>query len=267
MSRTSSPFLNSYSTCEQEPGCDSCRPTTQELHLKELFNYGCNVSTQPVSQPSFASAYLKLERSPAAPRGLHCHPERWLCSPSWHPLSKTAAGLLYWALSACPALRKNLLHREHESPISLNSTYIWTRGENVLQYLLCNSVTSTYCTHVSTCTVYTPFGPSDLLLKGFVHEECSLPLCQPQAFTSWVVFGAHNVFVVSKKNIRLSTLSPLEIIILSQPWRVPPTVHFTGATKRLCKDHLCICLSSCVRHCPCLGPLTWSQQLDELMLI
>lgn len=122
LSRTSPPFLNSSSTCEQEPGCDSCLPTTQELHFKELFNYGSNVLTQSVSKPSFASAYLKLEWSPAALRGLHCHPKCRLCSPFCHPLSKAAAGLLYWTLSACPAFRENLLHREHESPISLNST-------------------------------------------------------------------------------------------------------------------------------------------------
>lgn len=64
----------------------------------------------------------------------------------------------------------------------------------------------------------------------------------------------HTMYLVYEKNIPPSILPPLEIIILSQLWRVPPTIHFTGATKRLCKDHLCICLTSGIRHLPCLGP-------------
>lgn len=103
-------------------GCNSCPPTTQRLRFKDLLNYGPNGSAQPVSKPCFALAYLKLERSPAALPGLHCHPVCGLCSPSHHPLSKTAAGLLFWTLSVCPAFREKLLHGEHESPISLNST-------------------------------------------------------------------------------------------------------------------------------------------------
>lgn len=107
---------------KQEPGCDSCLPTRQEPPFKERFSYGPSVSTELISKPSFVSADLSLERSPAALQGLHRHPQCQLCSPFCHPLSKPAAALLAWTL--CPAFRENLLHREHESPISLNSTEI-----------------------------------------------------------------------------------------------------------------------------------------------
>lgn len=76
----------------------------------------------------------------------------------------------------------------------------------------------------------------------------------------------HTVYLVHQNTVSPPILPPLGTVIPSQ-LSTPSAVHFAGATEPLCDHHLCICLTSCFRHRPCLGPLTWLQQLDELMLI
>lgn len=116
-----------------------------------------------------------------------------------------------------------------------------------------------------SCSAHTPSSPSEPLSDGFAHEKCSLSLCQPQAFTFPVLFGAYNISGVLKHHSSLYS----SFFGTNHPFpagKIPSNRPSTGVPERPCKDHLCLCLPRCVTHLPGSGPLTCSQQLDRLML-